>query len=423
VDDIDNLLRRTRVLLAPSLWAEARSRIVVEAMLRGVPVMAADVGGIPEAKMGIPYLLPVNPIAKYRPEVDEQMVPVAEVPPQDIGPWREALARLLGDRAHYEEIARASRRAALEYAAGLSAEPFERLLVEAKSARPLTLAVPRETAGSGAGALSPEKRRLLAIRLRQRAPSAAWFPGADAAPAPRLFWFPHAGGGTVQPRSIDPRYIGVRLPGRESRIMEAPFERMEQLVEALAKAIEPYTGEPFRFFGHSMGAAVAFELARALRRRGLPLPRILIASAARAPQFRRNHAPQPPASDRELLESLDIPAEPLARRQGACAKQPRSRDTVDVESSLTEELAQAFLPALRADTTLYRSYVYAEEPPLDCPIRAYGGTEDPHIRDEHLEGWGFQTTASFAVRRFAGGHFYLRESAEAFRAVLEADLA
>ena len=76
---------RTRVLLVPSLWAEARSRIVLEAMLRGVPVMAANVGGIPEAKMGVPYLLPVNPIAQYQTQLDEQMVPVAEVPPQDVG--------------------------------------------------------------------------------------------------------------------------------------------------------------------------------------------------------------------------------------------------------------------------------------------------------------------------------------------------
>src|ERR1051326_266469 len=99
VDDIDRLFARTKVLLVPSLWAEARSRVVLEAMLRGVPVIAANVGGIPEAKMGVPYLLPVNPIVKYEAKVDSQMVPVADVPTQDITPWRDALGRLLTDRA------------------------------------------------------------------------------------------------------------------------------------------------------------------------------------------------------------------------------------------------------------------------------------------------------------------------------------
>src|ERR1035441_639203 len=91
VDDINVLLARTRVLLAPSLWAEARSRIVLEALLRGVPVMAAKVGGIPEAMMGVPYLLPVCPIVKYEMRLDEQMVPVADAPAQGIAPWRRAL--------------------------------------------------------------------------------------------------------------------------------------------------------------------------------------------------------------------------------------------------------------------------------------------------------------------------------------------
>ena len=68
VDDIDDLLRQTRVMLAPSLWAEARSRMILEAMSRGIPVMASDVGGLAEAMLGMDYLLPVNPVPRYRPD-------------------------------------------------------------------------------------------------------------------------------------------------------------------------------------------------------------------------------------------------------------------------------------------------------------------------------------------------------------------
>jgi Glycosyltransferase len=113
------------VLLVPSLWAEARSRIVVEAMLRGVPVIASDTGGIPEAKMGVDYLIPVRPIENYQERVDEHMVPIADVPPQDIDPWEAALTRLITDPDHYTKIASESRAAALHYAENLSVRPFE----------------------------------------------------------------------------------------------------------------------------------------------------------------------------------------------------------------------------------------------------------------------------------------------------------
>lgn len=128
VDDVDDILRLTRVLLVPSVWAEARGRVVLEAMSRGVPVMASNVGGIAEAKMGVEYLLPVNPVTRYEPSLDSKMVPKALIPAQDIEPWRRALAALMGNRDLYEENARRSREAAREYLEQLNVVRFEQLL-------------------------------------------------------------------------------------------------------------------------------------------------------------------------------------------------------------------------------------------------------------------------------------------------------
>jgi surfactin synthase thioesterase subunit len=400
VDRIDDLLKQTRVLLVPSLWAEARSRIILEAMLRGVPVMAANVGGIPEAKMGVPYLLPVEPITHYQTRLDTQMVPIAEVPPQNIEPWSQSLHRLLTDRAHYDEISEHSRTAAQHYQSTLTAEPFEQILLSAvrapQAAHPQNPG-PRPLAP---GPLSEDRRKLLALRLRKLSPPSAWFPVDPPGPQ-RLFLFPHAGGGTSWPSLPDA--CPVCLPGRESRFAQAPFERMSALIEALASAIDSYLDKPFAFFGHSMGAVVAFELARELRRRSRPLPRILLASAARAPQFRRGHIPPPAPSDDELLAAL--------RRLGGMPA-----EVLDDAAAL-----HAILPALRADAALYRNYVYAEDAPLPFPIRAYGGTDDARITREHLHGWAEQTTADFALRQFPGGHFYFRNN-EAFLQALAEDL-
>jgi medium-chain acyl-[acyl-carrier-protein] hydrolase len=349
--------------------------------------------------------LPVTPIAKYQPKLDEQMVPVAEVPPQDIGPWREALARLLTDRDHYEEISRRSRAAALEYAHALSVEPFEKLLMDTPR-RVRVVAASGTSAPTPAETLSADKRRLLALRLRKKSPPEVWFPGADQIEGLRLFWFPHAGGGTTLPSQVGglANVCPVRFPGRESRIAEAPYEKMEALVEALAIAIQPYLAQPFAFFGHSMGAAVAFELCRTLRRRGHPLPKVLIASAARAPQYRRNYTPARAPSESEFVDEL------------------RRLEGIPGEMLDAPGVMERLLPALQADAALYRNYHYTEDTPLECAIRAYGGHDDPNIQAEHLDAWREQTSASFAVRCFAGGHFYLREHPTEFRAALELDL-
>jgi surfactin synthase thioesterase subunit/glycosyltransferase involved in cell wall biosynthesis len=422
VDDIDEILRQTRVMLVPSLWAEARSRMVLESMLRGVPVLAANVGGLPEAMMGVGYLLPVKPVLQYHARVDKQMVPVAEVPVQDIRPWAEALRKVTSDRGKWERLSRRSRDAALAYVNSISVEPFEKFLdsVVAKSPRAVQASAEVSQAAeqnrSALGSLSPEKRKLLALRLRKRTgdarPVAAsiWFPFMEAAPGVglRLFCFPYAGAGAAAYRP----WIGklgasvavspARLPGRETRMAESPFTDMAHLVAALHNAIVPFLDIPFAFFGHSMGAVIAFELARALRRHNEAEPVCLIASGARAPQFRLGHVPPPEPTEQEFLEELRM-------REGT------PRDVLE-----NEELLRFVMPALRADAALYRTYVYVPGPPLEYPVIAYGGTEDHNVEERHVQAWGEQTSAQFQRRMLPGGHFFLQDPA--FVQTLAADV-
>lgn len=388
-DHIDDLLRQTRVMLVPSVWAEARSRVVLESLSRGVPVVASDVGGLHEAMLGVDHLLPVRPVQHYRPAVDEHMVPVAEVPEQDVAAWHEVLAKLTHDPAHWEELSVRSRRAALQYLEQLTVIPFETYLEELR-ARPK-----RESGGKAAEGLSPVKRKLLALRLQKRsAAENPWFPALEAGEL-RLFCFPFAGAGALAYRawrgqlgegvSVCP----VRLPGRETRVAEAPLDTMGALVEALVREIRPYIETPFAFFGHSMGAAIAFELARALRRAGLAMPKRMVVSGARAPQFRLGHVPPPEPDEVAFLDEL--------RRLGGLP--------ADVVGN--PALLKLALPALKADARLYRNYVYLPEEPLAVPIDAFGGDSDPNVQRHHVEAWHEQTSGGFTRREFAGGHFFL----------------
>ena len=385
VDDIDDLLRRTRVMLVPSIWAEARSRMVLESMARGVPVMASKIGGLPEAKMGVPYLLPIHPVTRYKPEMDARMVPVAEIPPQDVAPWREALTRLVTDRPHFEEIARQSRAAALQYLETLTCERFEQSL-EALLHKPIRRSPP-QVARSAAN-LSSDRQRALALLIQQRKPR-TWLHSVEGTSGKlRLFAFPHAGG-SMNPyrgwREALAHYIAL-VPVRPDT---SQYPTMDLLVARLAELIEPYLHQPFAFFGHSMGAIVAYELAQHLRRSGSPGPIQLAVSAARAPHYRLQHVPGPEPSDAAFVDQL-------RQLQGVPAA------LLDDANAMRE-----LLPQLRNDASLYRRYVYSETPPLDVPIVAYGGDSDPNISTEHLSSWNRHTTREFRMRQFPGGHFYL----------------
>ncbi len=195
----------------------------------------------------------------------------------------------------------------------------------------------------------------------------------------------------------------VQLPGREARLREGLYVQIEPLIEALVPAIEGLLDRPYTLFGHSMGALVAFELARALRRQGAPAPSCLAVSGRRAPQLPDPDEPLHPLDDDRFV--------------GAIVRRYNGIPRVILDDP---ELLQLFLPTLRADLTLIETYAYAPEPPLDCPLVAFGGCADERARPADLAAWLAQSTRPLGVRQFPGDHFYLqRARAELVAAVVE----
>ena len=163
VPSIDEALSHARLLLMPSLWLEGFGLIAMEAMLRGLPVIASDSGGLKEAKAGTGFVIPVKPIERFEAVFDETHMPKPVDVPQDIGPWAEALRVLLTDRAAYEQEAHRSRDVAVKFVSGLRVEAFEEYLLQLQ---------PRQAVVAPAGPktpdLTPAQRALLLKRLRER---------------------------------------------------------------------------------------------------------------------------------------------------------------------------------------------------------------------------------------------------------------
>jgi medium-chain acyl-[acyl-carrier-protein] hydrolase len=228
-----------------------------------------------------------------------------------------------------------------------------------------------------------------------------WIVGGRTSPSAlcRLFCLPHSGSGAFQfaswknflPEVLD--ICPIQLPGRENRLSESPLTRIETIVEDLASALILYLDRPYILYGYSLGALIAFELARELRRRKIQPPLSLHALARRAP-----HLPHTDPRIHHLPDDLFL-AE-VARRY-------RGMPAIILQDL---EFMKLLAPALRADFTALETYVYLEEDPLDCPIYVFGGNFDTTAKESDLEAWRSHTSTGFKLKMLDGDHFFIRNN-------------
>lgn len=214
----------------------------------------------------------------------------------------------------------------------------------------------------------------------------------------RLFCFPYAGGGPAVFRNWTARLapdvdlVGIRIPGRESRLRESPYSDWGCLVDDVVAELTPLFHLPFVLYGHSFGAMLAYEVARRLRSTRTTMPRMLILAACRSPDA-------PPR----------IPA------PWDCASEVFWEWVVSLHGNVSTVVEDAVLraavePAFRADLRLANIWRNAPSVVLDLPIVTFGGEADHIVSRADIAGWAAYTSRAFRHVEFAGGHFFLHTS-------------
>jgi medium-chain acyl-[acyl-carrier-protein] hydrolase len=212
-----------------------------------------------------------------------------------------------------------------------------------------------------------------------------------------LFCLPFAGGGAAAfrewPDALPPsvEVCPVHLPGREARFGEPAISDMDELVDPLVNGLTPHLDGPFALFGHSMGGLIAFELTDRLRRRGRP-PAWLFASGTRAPHVPRRTEPRHVLPDDRFVVAV--------------------REMNGTPPALLEnpEILELMLPTLRSDFRLAEAYRYRPRPPLECPVAAFGGCDDPDVPEEDVSAWRQQAAGRFELHMLPGDHFFISSS-------------
>lgn len=225
----------------------------------------------------------------------------------------------------------------------------------------------------------------------------------------RLFCIPYAGSGpqifaewpSRLPKSVE--VCGLSLPGRWVRWREGPFRRMGDLLEACVRPISRCLDKPYCIYGHSMGALIAYELARELRRRGARQPLMLFVSGCGAPHIKAPYSMHA-LSDDAFLDAL--------QKLGG------------IWDNFREDpgLVDLVLPTLRADVELVEKYRCQPDRPLDSAITAFAGDEDPIVEKAAVALWRGYTSGEFRLHEFPGDHFFVNTSEGEFLKTLTEEL-
>jgi medium-chain acyl-[acyl-carrier-protein] hydrolase len=248
--------------------------------------------------------------------------------------------------------------------------------------------------------------------VNTESPGVAWFtPGTNPTGAARVFLFPFAGGNAsaflpwqaLLGPGVELRV--AQLPGHGARLFDPPAVDLDELVAELAPAVAALADRPFLLYGHSLGALVAFEVARRLRRTGGPEPVSLWVSGAEGPQTRLIKRELHRLEEAELIEAL------------------REYNGTAPEMLDDRELMELVLPGVRADFALNERYVYRPEPPLDLPIHVLLGESDEFVVLERAAGWARESSLQGSERRFTGDHFFLHPQAKTIAALIAEDAA
>jgi len=228
--------------------------------------------------------------------------------------------------------------------------------------------------------------------------------GPMARPRARLVCFPHAGGAATVYRGWSVgegiEVHALALPGRSLRLREPPIRELGALVDAIAAELLALEG-PLVFYGHSLGAIVAWETAHRLIAAGRRDLAGLVVAARGAPDSPRFVESIAGLDDRSLVRAL-------GQLYGA-----------DLQAFEDPELAALVIPSVRTDLAMHDAWQHVPRPPLAIPVLALGGTADIAAPRGVIEGWRAFTTGPFESQIFTAGHFFL----ETHRAELLARLA